>query len=905
MDDTEGEMVIRDTTSTHDVASLIACFCLSQTCPDWFLCLPFTGKIEIVFLLRTVIYGLCDSGTAKRMITLFESADSAVPALDLVEKIINLQEDELNKAAATMTWRWSVDEDVCLLSSMLHEKMVFYRAATGRTTRAIRRRIQHWIDIARHLLSLDTCDIKVDESIKQLSDAISDVESVENEPEQVFEKDEDAMAWPGDSYPGVRMTALEWSNMTRGKRMATMARTGKSVQALKKQCVKLRMTACRAAKQYKRANRVVEGLEPDLRLREQAVGNMSDRDPRISLLQQFCDLAKTESAVSKRYPRDVKNFWMEVYSVSPSCFDHMSWLMNGPCRTTVKSWMRAKKEVIRNELLNLESITEIADRWSRKWGGKTGAFTLSYDACKLDEDLVINQNGQVSGVVASVTLDVAPVEYKLNPLLYQKIWEQQIINKNLITHAFVFMLNPVSNARGFPVHVVFSNSGSANEQVMHCIREIPKLLGDFGIHVEFEASDSDNKYRMAFTKQFRVMYQQFSKLYVPSYGGCELCLLDRVEVPSPRRCNDIPHILKRWRARLINNDHLFITPESERQGNVWINVNVIREINPSISNTAFRQGSMASMDDLYPRMIFNIQTLMSAWSQRRFDVVTFLLPAVCAEIVFRKEGISRQRRMEFAFLGWCTCIYYFSLLEDCAKCNTRFRYPVISRDLAVDLGNALFCQMRAMRVIEREYRTSKVSSVISEHFFARMRRSMGPDQSYDNFLRILLRTVVCDLKDSRQTETLSMSRRLFDSALCEHGVGCLSHEAVLETRDFLSALFRVNDVQFSANADHLATFATANDYTLDTSQIIRSFLELAQDVVHPSRFTIHAGQNRMRRIYGRSIISRFKTAAKQDSTAAITVEERLTTAEEDTSQIGLQLEFPSRHQVPVPDCSQV
>ena len=221
------------------------------------------------------------------------------------------------------------------------------------------------------------------------------------------------------------------------------------------------------SKKCKRASQV---MEMDLKGAAQVMGKGS------TLLQQLCELEQEECKVSRRYPKDVKSFWMQVYSVSPCCSNHISWMLNGPCDTTVKSWMRAKREIIRDELFKLESITGIVSRWRRKWGDSAAVFTLSYDACKLDEDLVINQDGHVSGVLTKVELDAAPIDYKLNPLLYQKLWEQQIAKKNLITHAFVFMLNPVSEARGFPVHVVFSNSGSANEQVMRCTREIPALL---------------------------------------------------------------------------------------------------------------------------------------------------------------------------------------------------------------------------------------------------------------------------------------------------------------------------------------------------------------------------------------------------------------------------------------------
>ena len=870
---TEWAVAIRETASSHDVASLIACFCIAQNCTDWFVSLPLTSKIEVIFLFRGVIYGRCDIETAKRMFMLVEHAECAVPALDLLERITKLQIEAMCDSLKAGNLRWSFEEDVVLFSAMFADNLTMFKYATGRTSRAIRRRIEHWINIAEHMLSLDFDDIWVDERIKEDEKTYVEVveESVKESVEESVEESVDR-----ELSPDTETNAPKWTDFTRGQRMAMMAKTGKTIQALKKQCTKAQMAACRAAKKRKGASMNLDGVI-------QVVGKGS------TLLQQLCELDQKEPKVTRRYPKDVKSFWMQIYSVSPCCFEHVSWMLNGPCDATVKSWMRAKKEIIRDELFKLESISGIVSRWRRKWGDGTAVFTLSYDACKLDEDLVINQDGDVSGVLTKVELDAAAIEYKRNPLLYQKLWEQQIAKKNLITHAFVFMLNPVSDARGFPVHVVFSNSGSANDHVLRCIRDIPILLASPGIHIKFEASDSDNKYRMAFTNQFRAMYNQFSKLYSPVHGNYAPYLLDRVVVPSPRRCNDIPHILKRWRARLINNERLFLTTESETKADVWVSVDVIRALAPSIPNTAFRCGSMAAMDDRYPRMIFNIDTLVCAWSQHRFDVVVFLLPAVCAEIVFRKDGISRQRRIEFAFLGWCTCIYYFAYLEDCGRCGKRFRYPMMSRDLVVDMGNALFCQMCAMREIPNEYRAAKVSSVISEHFFARMRRSMGADQSYHNFVRTLLKIVICDLKDSRPTENLKMQRRLFESALCEHGVCNLGNDAAFEVRDFLSALFRVNDVMFSPNADHLSTFASADDsYTLDTSRIVQAFLELQHRVVYPCKFTIHAGQSRVRRIYGRSILSRYQTAAKRDSTAAITVEERIANSEENPPQLSLQ-----------------
>ena len=73
-----------------------------------------------------------------------------------------------------------------------------------------------------------------------------------------------------------------------------------------------------------------------------------------------------------------------------------------------------------------------------------------------------------------------------------------------------------------------------------------------------------------------------------------------------------------------------------------------------------------------------------------------------------------------------------------------------------------------------------------------------------------------------------------------------------------------SNVVLSQRAKHVKVFECSNEHDLDGSSIIRLLRELVVDDT-PQRFTIHAGQSRARRIYGRSIMSRFSTAAKAES----------------------------------------
>ena len=89
----------------------------------------------------------------------------------------------------------------------------------------------------------------MDESIKKVSDEKDYLErveeNVEDEPREVQQTDDEVGM---ELRPEAEIDVPEWTEFSRGKRMVMMARTGKTIQALKKQCCKARMSACRAAK---------------------------------------------------------------------------------------------------------------------------------------------------------------------------------------------------------------------------------------------------------------------------------------------------------------------------------------------------------------------------------------------------------------------------------------------------------------------------------------------------------------------------------------------------------------------------------------------------------------------------------------------------------------------------------
>ena len=890
-----GSICTREKDSHPDIAVVAACFCLFRRCSDWFIALDQAIKTETIFVFRALFYNFIDSETAFNMFSSLIPAVTACQSLALFDDLrgMDLREAEV-PSLQQIQRRWTTEEDEILFAAILQDQIPAFKKMFHRNGQAIRRRIEYWITAAKHLLSFTPDNVHIKEDPEEEEDSEDDTEDVigssHENPESGTPESEATLR---DTSAPVEGEFREFpgntpftNRMTLGRKNVEAALAGRRLARAKREHVTRTMEVRRSQKKVKACLRENDRLTHLLSSAtsdtwktptEMHDRHNSDEGNERNLVRRVVSFAELQVHSRREYQPDIKWFWMKLFSISPYAFKHFTDMIGGPSLNTIKGWMRKEKRVLRKELFELDNVTAIVLKWIEKWGHTDDVYTLSYDACKLDEDLRIDEKGRVTGTLEAISLAAPPVEYKLNYEMYRNLWERQIEQKNLITHAFVFMLTPVSEARGYPIHVVFSNTGSANEKVFKCIQEIPSRLEKLGIQIAFLASDSDNKYRTIFNQHFRCIYNQFGGIYDRDESG-EIRGLGSLQVPRVKCCNDIPHILKRWRSRLVKNN-LFVSAEMEARADAgedvgFVNSEVLRIVNPNIPSSAFRNGAMASMDDAYPLMIFTTETLLNAWDKGARGMFMFLLPAVCAQIVFRAE-ISRERRLTFAYLGLFLCVYYFSYLEDCTIIGQKFKSPIFTKDLLVDMTNALICQICGMCQVAKQYKTSKISSTISEHYFARMRRTMGQDQSSDNFTRVFLRNVICDLADKRMNENLTMMRRNFSSAICEDGLARLDPSIACQIQSFVNSLGAELSVSFSPRAIYRTVFSvTSGQNMTDNSIVISWFTELISTFAPFSRFTIHAGQTRVRRIYGRSIISRFTTAARRECNSEVTVAEQ-------------------------------
>ena len=210
------------------------------------------------------------------------------------------------------------------------------------------------------------------------------------------------------------------------------------------------------AKQSLALTRAQKKVNAALRQQDKLRGLLEDQElhrsrDQTSLLRRVLEFSEDRSYPAQPYPSDIRSFWIRIYTMSPYAFGHLTEVRNGTSLSAIKQWMKVEEGVLKNELLNPEHGTDIVRRWLDKWGGTDNIFTPSYDACKIDEDLPIGEQGRVVGTVKPVRLETEAVEYKTNMAFYQKLCEEQITKKKLVIHAVVFMLTPVSTAKRFPI----------------------------------------------------------------------------------------------------------------------------------------------------------------------------------------------------------------------------------------------------------------------------------------------------------------------------------------------------------------------------------------------------------------------------------------------------------------------
>lgn len=575
------------------------------------------------------------------------------------------------------------------------------------------------------------------------------------------------------------------------------------------------------------------------------------------------------------YSDESRAFWMVISMYDDRCRRYLRGLIGGPTKSSVQRWM-TDSSVDTSAFYDRSRAVDNVEMWIERFEIPRGTvFSLSCDAAKCDEDLVIGEDF-VEGVVGE--LKVHDAKKYFNHAEYQKLWNDLLHKKQLISHVFVFMMSPLSMKKAFPVYIEFTNTGSANDSIQESISAIIESCNERGIDVRFFGSDSDPKYRHNFDTQFR------------SYNDN---LIAASLIPSPDMIQelpfytaDVPHILKRCRTRLVQHEELFLLPQPVKGPKPWFAVTSERILrSPNVPSCVFRKGSLPSMDDYYPAKLFNWKVMRDLFPYRHGFVDTidnlvlflFLFIPTCARECFFNKSLNRNQRCIIAMHGLVATEYVYHQQEICkehANSHRGFHNKnfLFSAHICIDLCNAFMSLIIILTTVESAMPLSHLGSTVDEHEFARTRYDAGNAQTAASLRASFDKHILLDWLSSKGSVLRQHHSRTFSTAITERGLAVIDESMKNQVTNFsrwLAIRFRNMGLAWGDTVwgRYVNTILSYDDIEITKAAAIS-----AKAMVHGWKLEyslykkreVHASENRCAPRTGRNIAARYRTGARED-----------------------------------------
>ena len=190
--------------------------------------------------------------------------------------------------------------------------------------------------------------------------------------------------------------------------------------------------------------------------------NFLDNDVSTELMHNY---SQRNVKYKKRYEIENKLFWIKQLIKGCDHFDETRRMLKGPSRSTVYQWIKNDINLIvptHEQIKNISKVKDVIMFWIKNNNIAEGEYaTICYDAIAFDLDLVINEDGIQWGALDHYQLPKPTIEYRENPLLYEKLFYDMKEHKQLVGAAFVVMVLPLNHHKPFVSHIFYHYNGSA------------------------------------------------------------------------------------------------------------------------------------------------------------------------------------------------------------------------------------------------------------------------------------------------------------------------------------------------------------------------------------------------------------------------------------------------------------
>lgn len=342
-------------------------------------------------------------------------------------------------------------------------------------------------------------------------------------------------------------------------------------------------------------------------IREDAIDSMCFDEKFIHVLNASRD---NLFSTHKLYDENVKNFWIQEFLFGRKSYNYHRSLLHGPSISTIYRWLEIIDFPRFETFRQIKNIPIILSFWKRLYNFDSLACSISMDAMKVDEDLVINHDGTVKGVIPKMKVK-NPIMYYRNQKNYFSLYKSCVQNNKLISSMFIISVCPLSNIHSFPIFVYLSHKGNADENFLSILNQILDILRENSISPIFIGSDADRSYKKYFIESFTGISK-----FISNKKG----IVHNIECNVPLWTNDPAHLLKRGRSRLVTKKVLYVSKFDQYNDSIRgfpymeVTIPAILKINPNLLPNWFKSKCIYSMDDFYPFYIFSGKTLKNAVS---------------------------------------------------------------------------------------------------------------------------------------------------------------------------------------------------------------------------------------------------------------------------------------------------
>jgi hypothetical protein len=307
-------------------------------------------------------------------------------------------------------------------------------------------------------------------------------------------------------------------------------------------------------------------------------------------------------------------------------------------------------------------------------------------------------------------------------------------------YAFVIYGQPLDRRHHcFPLHVIASKKGQADDRVQQAIDRVYQGLTDRGLQVKFFCSDGDGGYN----EKHKVFFARWIDAFF--HNGLDAALAIARSTPMIP-VGDFLHLWKNYCSR-IKNHPVTLSPDSVNNAVNGEDLESLLKLGAALQD----KSSIGKMRDSYALKLFSLKNCLDCLNtEDKEKELMYLLPWALQEEVIRSPTLSRQERLDKATLSFKLLFHYYllSFYPSAPGVSQRFHSATTTAVTFAETSQWYRILNTALALVlfimdgDENWCFSRLGTHCLENFFGCIRQTSRGDDVLSTALRIIARTCV-------------------------------------------------------------------------------------------------------------------------------------------------------------------